>query len=52
MMVWAPEIPPGPHLLADMDSSLTFASQVPIDVTDGWAASLGKTGPHLYSWVD
>ena len=40
-MVLEPEVPSEPHPLADMDSSLTFASpsiyyQVPIDVTAGW----------------
>ena len=28
VMVWAPKVPPGPHPLVDMDSSLTFASPV------------------------
>jgi len=28
MMVWAPEVPLGPHPLTDMDSSLTFAFPV------------------------
>ena len=28
MMVWAPEVPPGPHPLVGMDSSLTFATPV------------------------
>jgi len=36
VMVWAPEVPPGPHPLVDMDSSLTFSSP----------------GPHLYSWMN
>jgi len=28
VMVWAPEVPPGPHPLVDMDSNLIFASPV------------------------
>jgi len=26
VMVWAPEVPPGPHPLVDMDSSLTYTN--------------------------
>jgi len=54
VIVWAPEVPLRPHPLADMDSSLKFASPVinryiPIDVTAGWAVFPVDTRSPFYS---
>ena len=54
--VWAPEVPSGPNPLADMDSSLKFASPVITRYSlmlqlCGLLHQL-TPGTHLYSWVD
>jgi len=46
VMVWAPEVPPGPPISGhgqQFDISFPSYYQVPIDVTPGWAASLVNT---------
>ena len=52
VVVWAHKVPPGPHPLADMDSSLTVAS--PVITRHPSMLQLGglTPAPHLYSWVD
>ena len=54
VMVWTPEVPPGPHPLVDMDSSLTFASPVITHRCYSWVGCFPSLtpGPYLYSWVD
>ena len=42
VIAWAPEVPPGPHPLANMDLRSSYY-QVPIDVTAGWTTSLVNT---------
>ena len=52
VMVWAPKVPPGPHPLVDMDSSLIFASPVitmyPLMLGLG---GLGRCGAAWLCWL-
>ena len=56
MMMWAFEIPPGPHPLEDMKCSLTFASPIinryPLMLQVGRPLPQLTPGFHLCSWVD
>ena len=58
VMVWALKVPPEPHPLAGMDSSLTFTFSVttryPLILQPSGLLSWSTPGPHLhiYSWVD
>jgi len=51
VMVWAPEVPPGSHPLADMDD-ICFPMQLLLDVADGWAVPPVDTRYPFNSWVN